>query len=125
MPRTFSAPAADYAPNPDGTPVTFGPYAVDGFTNRNTNALEWTASVEGWPTDPRIALFRLRCQWDNGDFAEWTINGGRTDQSGNPLSTVKARVYVPQGSGNQVASGTMTLTVLAPFRSAFTLAAVA
>jgi len=124
MPRTFSAPSADYAPNPDGSPNVIGPYSVNQFTNANTTALEWTATVEGWPTDPSIALFRVRCQWDNGDFAEWTINGGRTDQSGNPLSVVKARVYVPQGSKNQVSSGSMTLTVLAPFRSAFTLAAV-
>jgi len=116
-------PSQLFQPNPDGSPNVTGPYSIDGLTNRKTAALEWSATVEGWPTDPSIVLFRLKCQWDNGDFAEWPVNCGRTDRDGIPATTVGSRIYVPR-DGKQVASGAMTLTVLYPFQSSFTFTAL-
>jgi len=133
MARSFSYGPADFAPNADGTPQVYPDFAVDRFTRADTSALEWTAAVDpSWPTDPSVLIFTVRCVWDNGDNAEWRVTGGRRNRDGTPATVIRERIYVPQvndGSGGSakvaVASGTMTLTAYVPFRSTFTLAAVA
>jgi hypothetical protein len=131
MPRTFSAPSTEYVPNPGGSPRDYGPLVVDRFTRDDTSALVWTATVEGWPDDPTQHLFTVRCEWSDGSYAEWPVHGGRRNRDGTPATLISERVNVPEVGGDgplagrkaDVVSGSMTLRVYAPFRTAFTLAA--
>ena len=126
MPKTLSRPSQLYQPG------VYGPFSVDQITNANTAALEWSASIENWPTDPTTLLLKARLLWDSGGGATWWIFGGRKNRDGTPATEIRERVYVPvelDDTGNirkgNVAGGSMQIEVFVPLRSAITFAGVA
>ncbi len=124
MARSRVQPEADYVPNADGTPRTYGPFPVDSFTNANTSALRWAATVVGWPTDRTLLLFKVTLRWSNGDNATWPVYGGPVDRQGNAYTSVGGSIGVPVGNGNAVSTGDISVVAHAPFRTSFSLEAI-
>ena len=125
MPRTISRPSQTYQPG------TYGPFNVDQLSNANTDALEWSATIEGWPSDPTVLLFKATLAWDTGGGATWHIYGGRKNRDGTPATEVRERIFTPvesNGAGGvrkgQIGGGSFTVEVFQPVTTAFTIAGV-
>ncbi len=111
----------------------YGPYSVDGFTKGDASALEWTATIEGWPTDPTVKLATVTVRWNTGASASFTFHGGPyLREDGSPAVTMRNSFGVPvESDGNgravksTVASGAITIEVFTAIRTAITFAAIA
>jgi hypothetical protein len=126
MARTFSRAAQNY---PAGV---HGPFAVDGFTNANTERLHFRTTVENWPDVP-LAL-ELRIRWDTGDGGDFTWAGRPRNKDGSLATAVHAYVDVPRVADQdgravkmEVANGAATVVVhaAAGLRTALLLEAIA
>lgn len=125
MARMFSAKSRIYAPG------SYGPYAVDGFTEADTTALQWTMSVEGWPLDRTLKLATVTMKWDNGAYQVSDIYGGPRDMSGKPLTQIVGTLYLPMeadANGNPIsaaaAAGDVRVDVYVSLKTAITFTAL-
>lgn len=119
MPRTFRLSERDYAPG------DYGPFSVDGFTRNDTEYLELTFTVTpSWPVSD--ALITGTIFWDTGAGGGFTIPSPPRNRDGTLRDTASLRLKVHRVEGGKanVASGTVSLTLAAPIRTAITLAAV-
>ncbi len=128
MPRSFSRAEQGYAPNTNGTPRVYGPFALDSFTRDDTDLIEWTATVVDWPPDQGLVLAEARVSWNIGYESMQPICGGPRMKDGTPMALKRERVWVPRegpaGKGG-VVSGSVTLTVHVAFRTALAAQALA
>lgn len=106
--------------------------SVDSLTNADTSALEWSATVEGWPTELGIKLCTVTLLWNSGGGARWDVYSGRRNRDGTPATVIVERVMVPRVAGPSgavqkanVADGSMTFEVLVALQTALTIRAVA
>jgi hypothetical protein len=106
----------------------YGPFAVDGFTRADTSALTVTMSVENWPDVPILAVVTV--MWGDGSGARFTVPGRPRNRDGSLRASVVLRIAVPverdqDGVAGKadVASGTVTVDLRAPARTAMTVAA--
>lgn len=117
MARTLTVPARDYVAG------NYGPFRVDGFVRGNTDWLELMLTVEAWPAASPILTGAMR--WDGGDGVDFAISHPSTERDGTPRTIHRVRVGVPQTPSGKAAvtSGTITLALALPIRTALTLTA--
>jgi hypothetical protein len=104
-------------------------FLLDGFTKNDTDALEWTFTVEGW--DPAVdPILTITGQWSDGTAFGATYPGAPLNRDGTPATIVGGSCTVPRvtdenGTGKvDVASGTVSVTLHADLRTAVTLEAI-
>lgn len=117
MAKTFNLAARNYAAG------TYGPFSVDGFTQSDTDWLELSLTVENWPAGSPVVTGQMR--WDSGDGADFAFHHPTTNRDGTPRTKHTVRVSVPQTSHGKadVVSGTVTLTLVQPLRTAVSVIA--
>ena len=120
MPRDLSVPEQLYQPG------EYGPYAVDQFTNANTDFLELVLSVVNWPTaSPLMELFM---RWESDASFRFVVPwvNGQLDKLGNPITEARFRIAVPQLANGKAAvtRGSVHARLFQPIRTAITLQAV-
>lgn len=123
MSRTRNIAEATYAPG------SYGPFSVDSFTNQNTDRLEVTMTIVGWPTSGG-ALFDLSMQWDDGGAPTVFHVPAQpwVDKNGNPQTIAILSIKVPRVAGGNgkaaVASGSLGLVLFQTITTAITVGAV-
>jgi hypothetical protein len=127
MARTFSRAAQNYAPG------VYGPFAINGFTRNDTDAIEVTFTVENWPapTSPGLPVLRATIMWDDGSGAVATWGRAPIGRNGLPLGAVALRSYIQKVGVDRsvVGNGEVTAEVIniapaARLRTAVTLQAI-
>ena len=117
MAKTFTLAARNYAAG------TYGPFSVDSFTQSDTDYLELSLTVENWPAGSPVVTGQMR--WDSGDGADFAVHHPSTNRDGTPRTKHTVRVGVPQTLQGKAAvtSGTVTMTLAQPIRTAVTVVA--
>lgn len=108
---------------------TYGPFPVDSLTSANTEALEWTLTVENWPDVPEALVITVA--WDTGGSISVTYPGNPIGPGGEALAMIRGQVEVPRMVGTDgkprkrvVTGGTVTARALVQLRTAITFGAV-
>lgn len=128
MARDPFVPFANYAPNANGTPRAFGPFAVDGFTRDDTDYMLLTITPDGpWPT--AVPLVTGEMVWGDGSAQGFTLNAPFRSRMGEIMPSFVQRFPVRR-TGNDnvkspVVSGELSFLVHAACRVSVRLQALA